>query len=390
MRDFHLFQPTYFAFGRDSEQQVGALVRRFQGSRVLLHFGGGSVKRSGLYDRVVASLEAEGIHIVPLGGVVPNPRSDMVYEGIRLCREEQLDFVLSIGGGSAIDSGKAIAAGALYDGDFWDFYSGKATPTKGLKHGCVLTLPATGTEGSTSSVVTHLDGMIKRGFNTDLNRPAFSILNPELTFSLPPYQTACGVVDMMAHIMERYFTNTKDVDLTDRLCEGTLKAIMAVAPRALENPSDYGARATLMWAGTIAHNGSLGVGREEDWASHNIEHELSALYDVAHGAGLAVVFPNWITYVMDSNVMRFAQFAVRVFNCELNFEDPKQTALEGVARLKAFFRSIQMPLSFEEIGAREEDIPLLTQKTRADKEGLLGSFVRLNKQDVEAIFRMCV
>lgn len=390
MNDFRLYQPTYFAFGKDSQRLTGELVKRFGGSRVLLHYGGGSVKRSGLFDQVVASLTAEGIPYVELGGVVPNPRSDKVYEGIALCRSEKLDFVLSIGGGSAIDSGKAIAAGAVYEGDFWDFYSGKAVPQAGLRHGCVLTLPATGTEGSTSSVVTHLDGMVKRGFNSDLNRPAFSIMNPELTFSLPAYQTACGVVDMMAHIMERYFTNTEDVDLTDRLCEGALKAIIAAAPRALEHPEDYGARATLMWAGTIAHNGSLGVGRQEDWASHNIEHELSALYDVAHGAGLAVVFPNWIRYVMDRNVGRFAQFAVRVWNCEMDFQNPRKTALDGVDRLCAFYRSIGMPLTFGEIGAKEEDIPLLTRKTRADKEGLLGGFQRLTKQDVEAIFRLCV
>ncbi|NLB38109.1 MAG: iron-containing alcohol dehydrogenase, partial [Clostridiales bacterium] len=299
-------------------------------------------------------------------------------------------FVLSVGGGSAIDSGKAFALGVPYDGDFWDFFLGKAVPTDGLRHGCVLTLVATGTEGSNSAVIMHNDGMVKRGASTDFNRPAFSILNPELTYTLNPYQTACGIVDMMAHIMERYFTNTRDVDLTDRLCEGALKAIITAAPKVMENPRDYETRATLMWAGTIAHNGSLGVGRQEDWGSHNIEHELSALYDVAHGAGLSVVLPNWIKYVMDTNVMRFAQFAVRVWNCEMNFEDPKATALEGVAKLQAFNKSIGMPLTFADIGAREEDIPLMTEKTRSDAKGLQGNFVRMTKKDIEAIFRMCV
>ncbi len=390
MNDFRLYQPTYYAFGKDTQHLAGELVKRFGGTKVLLHYGGGSVVRSGLLDQVKKSLVNEGIPYHELGGAVPNPRSDLVYEGIELCRKEGIDFVLSVGGGSAIDSGKAIALGVPYDGDFWDFFLGKAVPTDGLRHGCVLTLVATGTEGSNSAVIMHNDGMVKRGASTDFNRPAFSILNPELTYTLNPYQTACGIVDMMAHIMERYFTNTRDVDLTDRLCEGALKAIITAAPKVMENPRDYETRATLMWAGTIAHNGSLGVGRQEDWGSHNIEHELSALYDVAHGAGLSVVMPNWIKYVMDTNVMRFAQFAVRVWNCEMNFEDPKATALEGVAKLQAFNKSIGMPLTFADIGAREEDIPLMTEKTRSDAKGLQGNFVRMTKKDIEAIFRMCV
>ncbi len=390
MNDFTLYQPTYYAFGRDTQHLAGELVQRFGGTKVLLHYGTGSVVRSGLLGQVKQSLEAAGIPYVELGGAVPNPRSDLVYQGIELCRREQVDFILSVGGGSAIDSGKAIALGVPYEGDFWDFFAGKAVPAQGLRHGCVLTLVATGTEGSNSAVITHTDGMVKRGVGTDFNRPAFSILNPELTYTLNPYQTACGIVDMMAHIMERYFTNTKDVDLTDRLCEGALKAIIAAAPKVMENPNDYETRATLMWAGTIAHNSSLGVGRQEDWASHNIEHELSALYDVAHGAGLAVVFPNWIKYVMDTNIPRFAQFAVRVWNREMNFDNPKATALEGVDKLQAFFKSIGMPLTFADIDAREEDIPLLAQKARCDSEGLLGGFVRLTKEDIEQIYRMCL
>lgn len=390
MRDFTLFQPTYYAFGRNTQALAGELVKRFGGSKVLLHYGGGSVVRSGLLDEVKKSLEESGLTWQELGGARPNPRSGLVYEGIELCRKEGLDFVLSVGGGSAIDSGKAIALGVPYAGDFWDFYQGKATPTGGLRHGCVLTLPATGTEGSNSAVVTHEDGMIKRGYSTDFNRPSFSILNPELTFTLSPYQTASGVADMLAHIMERYFTNTTGVDLTDRLCEGAMKAIIRAALDVKENPRDYDARANLMWAGTIAHNGSLGVGREEDWASHSIEHELSALYDVAHGAGLAVVFPNWMRYTIDRNIQRFAQFAVRVWNCEMNFEDPRATALEGISRLQDFFRSIDMPLTFADIGAKEEDIPLMTQKAKSDAEGLLGNYVRLTKADVENIYRLCL
>jgi alcohol dehydrogenase YqhD (iron-dependent ADH family) len=389
MNDFTLYQPTYYVFGRGKQALTGELVRRFGGTKVLIHYGGGSVIRSGLLDQVRDSLKKEGIPFVELGGVQPNPRSGLVYEGIELCRRENVDFVLGIGGGSAIDSGKAIACGVRYDGDFWDLFAGKSTVADSLKHGCILTLPATGTEGSDSAVVTLEDGMLKRGLSTDLNRPSFSILNPELTFTLPPYQTACGIVDMMAHILERYITNTRDVDITDRMGESVLKAIIKAGPVALKNPTDYAARASLMWAGVVAHNGSLGVGRQEDWASHSIEHELSALYDVAHGTGLAVVFPNWMRYVLDTNVIRFAQYAVRVWNCEMDFENPRATALEGIERTSRFFKSIGMPLTFKDIGAKVEDIPLMVQKTKSDNEGLLGGFVRLTKKDISNIYHMC-
>ncbi|MGI6671776.1 MAG: iron-containing alcohol dehydrogenase [Christensenellales bacterium] len=389
MNDFTLYQPTYYVFGKNTQSKVGELVKRFGGTKVLIHYGGGSVVRSGLLQQVQDSLNKAGIPYVQLGGVQPNPRSGLVYEGIELCRKEGIDFVLGIGGGSAIDSGKAISVGVPYDGDFWDFYSAKVVPTQALKHGCVLTLPATGTEGSNSAVVTHEDGMIKRGLSTDFNRPVFSILNPELTYTLPEFQTTCGIVDMMAHILERYFTNTTDVDLTDRMAEGALKAIIKAGPIAVKEPENYEARATLMWAGTVAHNGSLGVGRQEDWGSHNMQHELSALYDVAHGAGLSVVFPNWMRFVVDKHISRFAQYAVRVWNCEMDFENPRFTALEGIERTSQFFKSLNMPLTFEEIGAKKEDIPLMTQKARADAEGLLGNFERLTKEDISTIYHMC-
>jgi len=389
VNDFTLYQPTYYVFGRDTQSQTGDLVKRFGGTRVLVHYGGGSVIRSGLLDQVRDSLKGADIPFVELGGALPNPRSGLVYTGIKLCREEGIDFVLGIGGGSAIDSGKAIALGACYDGDFWDLFAGKAVPEASLKHGCVLTLPATGTEGSNSAVITQENGMIKRGLGTDFNRPTFSILNPELTYTLPEFQTACGIVDMMAHILERYFTNTSDVDLTDRMCEAVLQAIIKAGPVALKDPANYEARASLMWAGVVAHNGSLGVGRQDDWASHNIEHELSALYDVAHGAGLSVVFPNWMRYVVDRHPMRFAQYAVRVWNCEMDFEHPRNTALEGIERTSAFFKSLGMPLTFEDIGAKKEDIPLMTQKARADAQGLLGNFERLTKEDISNIYHLC-
>ena len=295
MENFTYYAPTYFAFGKGTEADTGKYVKRFGGSRVLLHFGGGSVIRSGLLDRVKASLDAEGISYVELGGVRPNPRSGLVYEGIELCRKEKVDFVLAVGGGSTIDSAKAIAAGAVYDGDFWDYYEGLPVD-KALPIGTILTIAAAGSEGSPDSVITNENGMFKRGASGEAYRPKFSILNPELTQTLPAYQTACGITDIMAHLYERYLTNTKEVEVTDRMIEALLLTMIHEGPRVIKNPDHYKARANIMWAGMMAHNNSCGVGRTQDWASHNIEHELSALYDCAHGAGLAVTMPAVFTY----------------------------------------------------------------------------------------------
>ncbi|MBP5305599.1 MAG: iron-containing alcohol dehydrogenase, partial [Lachnospiraceae bacterium] len=286
MDNFTFYSPTYFAFGKDTESMAGDLVKRFGGSKVLIHYGGGSVVRSGLLDRVKKSLENAGIGYVELGGVKPNPRSGLVYEGIDLCKKENVDFILAVGGGSTIDSAKAIAAGVVYDGDFWDFYMGK-TIEKALPVGTILTIAAAGSEGSPDSVITKEEGMFKRGASGDAIRPKFSILNPALTQTLPPYQTAAGITDIMAHLHERYLTNTKDVEVTDRLIEGLLLTMIHEAPRVIADPNNYEARANIMWAGMMAHNNAVGVGRSQDWNSHNIEHELSALYDCAHGAGLA-------------------------------------------------------------------------------------------------------
>jgi len=297
MNNFTFYSPTYFVFGKDQENEAGKYVRRFGGNKVLIHYGGGSVVRSGLLDRVKASLQKEGIGFVELGGVKPNPRSGLVYEGIDLCRKEKIDFILAVGGGSTIDSAKAIAAGVVYDGDFWDFYQGKAV-TKALPIGTILTISAAGSEGSPDTVITHENGMFKRGASGEALRPAFSILNPALTQTLPPYQIACGITDIMAHLFERYFTTTEEVEVTDRMIEGLLLTMIKEAPRVIRDPNNYQAQANIMWAGMMAHNNSCGVGRTQDWASHNIEHELSALYDCAHGAGLAVVFPAWMTYNM--------------------------------------------------------------------------------------------
>lgn len=389
MNNFNFYSPTYFVFGKETENQAGKYVKRFNGTRVLIHFGTGSVVKNGLLDRVKTSLTESGIWFTELGGVVPNPRSGLVYQGIDICKKENVDFVLAIGGGSVIDSAKAIAVGALYDGDFWDFYSGKQYVKKALPLGTILTLTAAGSEGSSGSVITHENGMLKRATGGDAMRPAFSILNPQLTCSLPPYQTACGATDMMAHVMERYFTNTKNVEITDRLAEGILLTVINEAPKAMANPDDYEARANLMWAGMVAHNDTCGVGRDSDWSSHQMEHELSGLYDVAHGAGLAVMFPAWMKYVMNHDVMRFAQFAVRVWGCEMDFQNPEKTAKQGIECYEKFVSSLGMPIRFSELGAKAEDIPVLV-KTMGLGTKTQGSFVKLTEDDVRKIYELAV
>ncbi|MBR4782219.1 MAG: iron-containing alcohol dehydrogenase [Lachnospiraceae bacterium] len=391
MNNFSFYSPTYFAFGKDAENQAGSLVKRFGGSKVLIHYGGGSVVRSGLLDRVKASLTAEGIGFVELGGVKPNPRSGLVYEGIELCRKENIDFILAVGGGSTIDSSKAIAAGTIYDGDFWDFYSGKWIE-KALPVGTILTIAAAGSEGSPDSVITKEEGMFKRGASGDAIRPKFSILNPALTQTLPPYQSAAGITDIMAHLYERYLTNTTEVEVTDRLIEALLLTMKHEGPRVIEDPNNYEARANIMWAGMLAHNNSCGVGRSQDWNSHNIEHELSALYDCAHGAGLAVTMPAVFKYVMNHNVMRFAQVAVRVWGCSMDFENPEVTALEGINAFVAFLKSIGMPGNFAELGAKEEDIPQLVETLCCGdgRNGSISGFVTLNKEDCTNIYKMMV
>ena len=391
MNNFNFYSPTYFAFGKDGENQAGSLVKRFGGTKVLIHYGGGSVVRSGLLDRVKASLNAEGISFVELGGVKPNPRSGLVYEGINLSRKENVDFILAVGGGSTIDSSKAIAAGTIYDGDFWDFYSGKWIE-KALPVGTILTIAAAGSEGSLDSVITKEEGMFKRGASGDAIRPKFSILNPALTQTLPPYQSAAGITDIMAHLYERYLTNTTEVEVTDRLIEALLLTMKHEGPRVIENPDNYEARANIMWAGMMAHNNSCGVGRSQDWNSHNIEHELSALYDCAHGAGLAVTMPAVFKYVMNHNVMRFAQVAVRVWGCSMDFEHPEVTALEGINAFAAFLKSIGMPANFAELGAKEEDIPQLVETLCCGdgRNGSISGFVTLDKEDCTKIYKMMV
>lgn len=391
MNRFTYYAPTLFAFGKGEAAQTGSLVRRFGGSRVLLVAGGGSIRKNGAYADVTAALTAAEIPWCELWGVQPNPRSGKVDEGIALARREQVDFILAVGGGSVIDTAKAIGMGALYNGDFWDFFTGAAPIRRTLPVGTVLTLSAAGSEGSDSCVITQETGNLKWGCpKTDLIRPRFSVLDPSYTFSLPNFQLACGAVDMLAHLCERYFTNTPDVALTDRLCEAVMKTVVDASPRALAEHTDYAAHADLMWAGTLAHNNSCGVGREQDWASHQIEHELSAFYDCAHGAGLAVVLPAWMEYVHTHDVSRFARFAVNVFGCEMDYAHPERTAQAGIARLRAFFHALGMPSTLEEVGGNVADIPAMVLH-RSEKPNAFpfGGFLKIHEKDMEAILRRC-
>lgn len=385
MESFNFYSPTEFVFGKDRENEVGKYVKKFGGTRVLIHYGGKSALKSGLIDRVKASLDVEGIGHFELGGVQPNPKDTKIYEGIELVKKTGVDFILAVGGGSTIDSSKAIAVGSLYDGDFWDFYCRKAEIKRALPVGVVLTIAAAGSEGSGASVVTKVEGGLKRDIGTDLIRPRFAIENPALLCTLPAYQTACGITDIMAHIFERYFTNTPEVEVGDRLCEGLLLTMLKEGPRVIADPNNYEARANIMWAGTVAHNDIIGCGRSQDWNSHAIEHELSGLYDCAHGAGLAVIMPSWMEYVVDYNVMRFAQMATRVFGCQMNFENPKATALEGIKAFRRFLHSIGMPINFAELGAKEEDIPKMVEKLNP---GDGWGFVPLKAKDVTAIYKI--
>ena len=385
MESFVFQNPTKVILGRGAEDQVGAEATQY-GNRVLLHYGGGSIKKSGLYERVLSFLKGAGAEVFELGGVEPNPRLALVKEGIRLCREEKIDSILAVGGGSVIDSAKAVAAGVPYEGDVWDFCSGKAEIGKALPIGVILTIAAAGSETSNGAVVTKEEGLYKRAMISEFLRPRFAILNPELTFTLPPHQTASGAADIMAHVMERYFTMTTHVDLTDRLCEATMKTIIKQTPLVLENLEDYDARAEIMWAGTIAHNDLLGTGRVGDWGAHNIEHELSALYDVPHGAGLAAVFPAWMRYVYREDVNTFVQYACRVWEVEPDFDSPERTAMEGIKRTSDFFERIGLAVTLEGLG-----IPLNRLEEMAVKcveGGPIGSFRELKKDDVLMILEL--
>jgi len=387
MDNFSYYAPTRYEFGRGVEEKCGDLMRLSGCRKVLLVYGTGSVVRSGLLDRVKRSLEASSVEYVSLSGIKPNPTDDRVYEGIDVVRREGIDGLLAVGGGSVIDTAKAIAAGALYGGDFWDFFCGKAVVREALPVGVVLTIPAAGSEGSGNAVITRIDGMHKISLRTDSAlRPKFACLNPELTFTLPAYQTAAGVVDMMAHIFERYFSVTPDVAVTDRIAEGLLQTIIEQAPAVIANPCDYQARANIMWCGTLAHNGICGCGRTEDWASHGMEHELSALYGVAHGAGLAVVNPAWMTYMVDIRPAKIAQMARRVFHVDI--ADDREAALAGISALKNFYKSIGMPVTLGELGIMNPDLDLLVKRLHENKGTVFGGYHKLTSADTRRIYEL--
>jgi hypothetical protein len=385
MQNFTFHNATKIIFGKGTEERVGEEISKY-GKKILLHYGQGSIKRTGLYEKVISNLKASGVEIFELGGVKPNPRLSLVKEGIELCINNDIDAILAVGGGSVIDSAKAIGIGIPYEGDVWDFYTGKSVVEESLPVGVVLTIPAAGSESSMGSVITNEDGWYKRSVNNVRMRPKFAIMNPELTFTLPAYQTAVGAVDIMSHVMERYFTNTKNVDFTDRLCEATLRTMITNTPIALKEPRNYDARAEIMWAGTIAHNDLLSTGRVGDWATHKMEHELSAIYDIAHGGGLAIMWAPWMSYVYKHDVERFAQFAYRIWDVDPDFRNPEKMALEGINRLKQFFSSLGIPVTLTEADIPADKFDEMAEK--ATEDGPIGNFVKLNKEDVKKIYEL--
>ena len=389
MFDFKYFTPTKVIFGKNTESMVAELTKEFGGTQILIHYGGGSVVRSGLLKRVTDTLEEAGISYVTLGGAVPNPHLSLVYEGIELCKKEKVDFLLAVGGGSAIDSAKAIGYGLANEGDVWDFYDYKRTATESIPLGVILTIAATGSEMSDSSVITKEEGLVKRGYNSDLSRPKFAILNPELTMTLPDYQTACGCTDIMMHTMERYFTNGGNMEITDSLAEGLLRTVKKNALILKDDPKNYDARAEVMWAGSLSHNGLTGCGNDGgDWMTHKLEHELGGLYDVAHGAGLAAIWGSWARYVYKNCLPRFKKFALNVMEVEDRGTD-EEIALCGIEAMEDFFRSINMPTNLKELGVKptEEELALMAKKCAIGVGGAKGSARVLNEEAMLAIYR---
>lgn len=390
MVNFEYFTPTKVVFGKNAEEKTGELIKAQGCKKVLVHYGGESAKKSGLLDRICDSLEKEGISYVTLGGVVPNPHLSKVHEGIELCRKEGVDFILAVGGGSVIDSGKAIGYGVANEGEVWDFYAKKRIPEACLPVGAVLTIAAAGSEMSDSSVITNEDGWLKRGCNNNLCRCRFAVMNPELTYTLPPYQTASGCVDIMMHTMERYFTREEDTALTDGIGEALLRTVMESAQTLVQDPENYNARAQVMWASSLSHNGLTGCGTVGDWSCHQLEHELGGMFDVAHGAGLAAVWGSWARYVYKEKPERFAQFAVNVMGVTNDFSDPKKTALIGIRKMEEFYRSIQMPTNIRELGVEltDEQIQELAYKCSFMDQRTIGQFKVLSRKDMEEIYRM--
>ena len=391
MFDFKYFTPTKVLFGKNTEDKVADLIQEFGGKKVLIHYGGGSVIRSGLMQRVTDKLDAAGITYVKLGGAVPNPRLSLVYEGIELIKKEGIDFILAVGGGSAIDSAKAIGYGVMNEGDVWDLYDYKKQAKACLPLGVILTLAATGSEMSDSSVITKEEGLVKRGYSSDFCRPRFAILNPELTMTLPDYQTACGCTDIMMHTMERYFTNGGNMEITDSMAEALLRTVKENAKILVRDPKNYDARAEVMWAGSLSHNGLTGCGNDGgDWMTHKLEHELGGLYDVAHGAGLAALWGSWARYVYKNCLPRFKRYAINVMGIAPDAGSDEEIALKGIEAMEAFYHEINMPINLKELGvtATEEDLKLMAHKCAVGVNGGKGSARFLKEEDMLEIYRM--
>ena len=388
MENFVFQNTTKIMFGKGTEKSAGAEIKKYS-NKALLHYGGQSIKKYGLYERVITSLAEAGIEFIELSGVQPNPVLSMVKEGIALCRKNNIGFILAVGGGSVIDSAKAIAIGVPYEkGDVWDFFMGKAKAEAAVSIGVILTITAAGSESSVVSVILNEKTQMKKGYHSSLMLPKFAILNPELTYTLPAFQTACGSADIMSHIFERYFTQSKNTDLTDRLCEGTLKTVVENTPIVLTNPENYDARAELMWASTLAHNGLLGTGRIEDWGSHKIAHEIGAIYGIAHGATISVTFPAWMKYVYKQNVGRFTQFAFRVWGVDPCFGDDESIALEGIKKLGDFFKEIGLPTTLKELNIGDDKFEEMALKEL--QWGPIGNFMKLQKEDIVNILKLAM
>ncbi len=394
MDKFTFYTPTRVIFGKGAEDNVGKLIKDEGGTKVLIHYGSNSVIKSGLLEKVKQSLEAEGLKYVELGGVVPNPRLSKVYEGIELSRREGVDFILAVGGGSVLDSAKAISIGVPYEGDVWDFYNGKK-PNSGIKHGNIITLAATGSEMSSSSVITKDDGKIKKGANFEFFRPVFTCMNPESLYTLPPYQTSCGIVDILMHTFERFFSKPREggkTEVSDSIAVAIMRTVIEYGPICLVNPEDYEARSEIMWAGSLSHNDLTGLGRVGDWATHRIEHELSAMYDVAHGAGLAAVWGSWARYVVDENVTRFAKFGVDVWDLSLDYENPMNTALAAIKRTEDFFKYVNMPITITELIGRkptDEELRECARKCMINAPGV-GSMKTMTEESVYEIYKAAI
>lgn len=390
MNNFTFYSPTKVIFGKGVETSVGAEIKAWGGTKIMVHFGGGSVKKTGLLDRVEASLKDAGLSYLMFGGAQPNPRLKLVHEGIELARKEGVDFILCVGGGSAIDSGKSIALGVPYDGDVWDFYDEKVEPKASLPVACILTLAAAGSETSKSSVITKEEGWLKKGYGTEFNRPKFAMMNPELTYTLPPYQTACGIVDIMMHTLDRYLCNSGTNEMTDRIAEQVLKTVSEFGAIAMKEPENYLARSEVMWAGSLSHNDLTGLGLKGDWAPHQLEHELGGMFDVAHGAGLAAVWGAWAKYVYKEGVLRFARLGVNVWGLSMDYENPERTALDAIQRTMDYFASIDMPVTTTQLLGREltdAEIEELAEKCTFFGRRTIGGMKVLDKQDMIEIYK---